>query len=122
MNSFQLESLLWAINTFGIETATNKEERNLRFLEESLELVQSLGMSEEKVRALVDYIFDRPLGEPKQEVGGVLVTLALLCSSNGIQMQEVGYEELDRIVENSSKIGEKWKSKPTHIRYQKKTD
>ncbi|MEX0409334.1 hypothetical protein ABGN05_27200 [Aquibium sp. LZ166] len=39
----------------------------------------------------------RDLGEPHQEVGGVMVTLAALCAANGLDMERSGAQELDRI-------------------------
>lgn len=52
------------------------EERALRFGEESLELIQSLGTTKEQAHALVEQVFNKPLGDPFQELGGVLVTLS----------------------------------------------
>lgn len=46
--------------------------------------------------ALVDYVFSRPAGEPGLEAGGVMVTLAGLCTASGIDMQRAGEDELSR--------------------------
>ncbi|MDR3551234.1 MAG: hypothetical protein P4L31_07515 [Candidatus Babeliales bacterium] len=79
---FQSKVRQWVINCFGEKIADDTIERNHRFLEESLELVQSTGCSREDAHALVDYVFDRPVGEVYQEIGGVMVTLSALCSAN----------------------------------------
>lgn len=46
---------------------------------------------------MLDYTFDRDKGEPPQEVGGVMITLAALCAANGIDMAGEGHRELGRI-------------------------
>lgn len=98
MNSrYQTRVLDWARRTFGPGTADNPTERIMRFLEESLELAQALGLSEEEVGRVVAYVYGRPVGEPAQEVGGTMVTLASLCEFFGIDMQREGDRELARI-------------------------
>ena len=87
----------WVRACFGNETAVNIAERNYRFLEEGLELVQSLGCTKEEALSLVDYVYARPWGEPKQEVGGVMVTLASLCETADIDMIAEGEKELRRV-------------------------
>ena len=104
----------WLHCCFDNTTATSKSERNHRFLEEALELVQSLGCTMSETTRLVEYVFGRPAGEPKQEVGGVLVTLAALCHANRIQMYAAGEAELLRIKqpEVMEKIRAKQAAKP----------
>ena len=62
-----------------------------------MELCQSLGMSDGDALQLVDYVYGRPKGEPKQEVGGTLVTLAFLCEQAGLDMGACGEAEYNRI-------------------------
>lgn len=88
----------WMLTCFGKEVASDKVERNHRFCEESLELVQSLGMSCEDVLKMVEYTYSRPKGEPAQEVGGVMVTLTALCSANDIVLSQAAERELARIL------------------------
>lgn len=40
------------------------------------------------------YVFDRPVGETAQEVGGVTVTLAALCLANAVDMRAADEVEL----------------------------
>jgi hypothetical protein len=110
--SFQNRVQPWMMACFGPVIAADKEERNDRFLEEALELVQSGNYTRERAYALVDYVFSRPVGEKRQEVGGVMVTLAAWCLANEIDMHECGEEELTRIWTVVEKIREKQKSKP----------
>lgn len=95
--TFQMRVSEWMLECFTPEIAADLVERNDRFLEEALELVQALGHSRERAYALVDYVFDRPAGVPEQEVGGVMVTLAALCKPNAIDMQMAAEIELSRI-------------------------
>ena len=92
----------WVKACFGETTARSKKERNFRFLEEALELVQSTGCTKDEAHMLVDYVFGRPVGDTSQEVGGVMVTLAALCSANDVRMEECGYKELARIWSQSA--------------------
>ena len=82
---------------FGPIIAGDKVERNFRFLEESLELVQSLGCTKEDAHKLVEYVFNRPVGEPSQEVGGVSTTLAALCLANEINWEKAAEAEYLRV-------------------------
>lgn len=109
---FQTRISPWMMETFGAKIAADKIERNHRFIEEALELVQALGCSKEEVLMLVDYVYGRPLGEPGQEVGGVMVTLAALCLAQGLNMHEEGEQELARVWTLVDKIRAKQASKP----------
>lgn len=102
----------WMLACFGEAIAGDKTERNHRFLEESLELVQALGCTQSEAHKLVCYVFERPSGEPAQEVGGVMVTLAALCSASGLDMQGASERELDRIWGNIPQIRAKQAAKP----------
>lgn len=94
IKSFQDRVQPWMMACFGPIIAGDREERNHRFLEEALELVQSCGCSAHEAHQLVDYVYGRPSGEPSQEVGGVMVTLAALCLANHFNMHEDGETEL----------------------------
>lgn len=104
----------WMQQCFGPEISKNKSERNHRFLEESLELVQSNGCTQSEARQLVDYVFSRPSGDLVQKCGGVMVTLAALCSSSGLTMADAGEKELARVFEKIDAIREKQRNKPSH--------
>ncbi|AJX60050.1 hypothetical protein [Burkholderia pseudomallei] len=106
----------WMLECFGAEISADVLERNHRFFEEAGELVQACGMTREEAHALVDYTWSRPAGEPTQEVGGVMVTLAAHCLANGIDMHAAGETELARInvPETITKIRAKQAAKPKH--------
>lgn len=112
--TFQYRVLDWLIACFGKNDALNRKERVHRFLEEALELAQAAGCTANEASYLVDYVFSRPAGEIKQEVGGVMTTLAAFCSVHDLDMVCAGEEELADIYNNIDAIRQKRLSKP-HI-------
>ncbi len=114
MRIFQRKIESWLYACFGEEIAKDKIERNHRFLEESLELVQSCDCTVSEAHQLVDYVFNRPVGEKSQEVGGVIITLSALCSAHSIEMGEAGETERIRIWKKLDQIREKQAAKPKH--------
>lgn len=89
--TFQQRVEPWLLACFGEQIAADTIERNHRFLEESLELVQACGCTQSEAHQLVDYVFGRPVGEVQQEAGGVMVTLAALCRAQGIDDSDFGW-------------------------------
>jgi hypothetical protein len=97
MDGFQGEVDRWMVKCFGREIADDVPERNHRFLEEALELIQANGATREEAHMLVDYVFDRPVGDVAQELGGVMLTLAALSNASRFYMETAGIVELDRV-------------------------
>lgn len=112
--SFQWRVKPWMLRCFGLEIAIDGVERNHRFLEDALELVQACGCTASEAHQLVDYVFGRPIGEPMQEAGGVMVTLAALCLAHALDMHAAGDVELARCWDNIDKIRAKQAAKPKH--------
>lgn len=111
---FQARVEPWLRECFGDVIPFDKIERADRFVEESMELAQTTpGFTRDRAHALVDYVFDRPVGEPAQEVGGVMVTLAAYCLANGLDMAQAGETELARIWTKVPQIRAKQAAKPT---------
>ena len=104
----------WMMACFGAEISADGAERNHRFLEESLELVQACGCTVSEAHQLVEYVYGRPVGERAQEVGGVMVTLAALCLAQGLDMHAAGETELSRIWTKVEAIRAKQAAKPKH--------
>ena len=102
----------WVVEAFGQKIADDTTERNHRFLEESLELVQSLGCTADEAHQLVDYVFGRPVGEANQEVGGVVLTLMALCNAKGIEVDRAAEREIERVWQKIDQIRAKQASKP----------
>lgn len=114
VDPFQQRVQPWLMACFGEMIAGDREERNHRFLEEALELVQACGCTASEAHQLVDYVHGRDIGEPAQEVGGVMVTLAALCLANGLDMHANGETELTRIWTKVEAIRAKQAAKPKH--------
>lgn len=110
---FQARVAPWMQECFGPEISADRLERNDRFMEEALELVQASGFPKERAYALIEYVYGRDQGEINQEVGGVMVTLAAHCLAHGVDMHEAGETELARIWTKVDKIRAKQAAKPT---------
>lgn len=111
--TYQPRCMQWVRATFSQKPeAHGIEQRSYRFLEEALELAQSVGVNKQDALALVDYVYDRPTGKPAQEVGGTLMCLAALCEVLNIDMFEAGEVELKRAWQNSAAIRAKDENKP----------
>lgn len=114
MNSFQNRVRRWMQHCFGEVVMADKVERNHRFLEEALELVQACGCTQDEARKLVDYVYGRPAGETHQEIGGVMVTLSALVDAQGRDLDLCAELELARVLdpEAMEKIRGKQAAKP----------
>lgn len=94
--SFQHRVWQWVVACFPTSAHLNVQERNHRFLEEALELAQANSCTKAEALELVEYVFGRPKGDVRQEVGGVLVTLAALCNATSVDMDDAAEQELQR--------------------------
>ena len=95
--TFQRRVAAWVLEVLGEKTAQNAQERSLRTAEEVLELAQVCRVSREVLHRLVDYVFERPVGDAAQEISGVLVTLYSTADALGISADEALEAELLRI-------------------------
>lgn len=112
MNSFQNRVRRWMHHCFGEVIAADKVERNHRFLEESLELVQACGCTQDEAHKLVDYVYGRPTGDVHQEIGGVMVTLSALVDAQTRDLDVCAELELTRCWEKTEQIRAKQAGKP----------
>jgi len=76
---------------------TDIEERRARFAEEVNETLQAFGMSREDMHELVDYTWDRPVGEPSKEIGAAFLTLTSLCVVAGYDLAACGEADLEKL-------------------------
>lgn len=111
MRDYQSRVHDWLLHCFDANVAADRTERNYRFLEEALELVQASGGTQNDAHKLVDYVFGRPKGMVHLEIGGVMVCLAALCNAHFMDMKECGDIELDRNWTRSQEIHKKWLNK-----------
>lgn len=112
LRDYQDKIKSWLYRCFDEEVCESKPDRNHRFLEEALELVQANGISHEECHQILNYVYARPKGELTQEVGGVITTLAALCASYKVDLEDCALTELDRIEANVERIREKQRGKP----------
>ena len=114
--TFQARVQRWMQACFGPAISADRVERNHRFLEEALELVQANGCTVSEAHQLVDYVFGRAIGDPVQEAGGVMVTLAALCEASGLDMHDAGEVELARVSDPDviARLRAKQASRPKH--------
>lgn len=96
-HGFQVDVREWVERCFGREIADDRLERCHRFIEEALELAQAAGMPRKHAHQLVEYVYGRPEGELRQELGGVMVTLAAWASAFNLCMRTAGSDELQRV-------------------------
>lgn len=95
-SNIQKQIRIWVETRLGKE-AMNYPERGRRSLEENLELGQALGVTREEAHRLVDHVFDKPLGEIQQELGGAALTLSAAAEAAGFNLGECAQAELDRV-------------------------
>jgi len=112
ITSFQEHVEGWLRACFPAAVRSDRTERTHRFLEEALELAQANDCSREDAIKLVHYVYDRPKGVPDLEAGGVMVTLAALCSASSINMKVAGDNELKRNWDRIEVIRAKQAAKP----------
>lgn len=88
----------WARDCFGVEEATSLPQRGLRLVEEAVEAAQACGCDLKQLRLLVTYVYSRPVGELRQEVGGVGVCLLALADAATIDADAAEADEVARVL------------------------
>jgi hypothetical protein len=63
----------WVLDRLGTECLMDREERAKRLFEEAAELLQAEDVSFVHAVNILRRVYDRPKGEPEQEMGGVMV-------------------------------------------------
>lgn len=88
---------LWVERTFGKKVLTDRDERGLRLVEETVELAQALGIPKDRLHLVIDRVYDRPVGEVNQEIAGSFVTLAAAATACDVDLFRAAATELARI-------------------------
>jgi NTP pyrophosphatase (non-canonical NTP hydrolase) len=115
MGKFQHQWDRWMRECYGHQgVVKDPDEANRRFIEEALEVVQSLGMSKEEALFMVDYVYSRPKGEPSQETAGALATLVTLCNVHNIDLGQAALADLNDCWQRISQIRNKQANKPKY--------
>lgn len=104
----------WLVNCVGQEAALDKNERDARFLEEAIELMQARGRTKEEIMTMVDHVYSRPVGEVNQEIAGTLLTLMAVGAADEVDILELGEKEYRRVI---SKIDQVRTKQLTKVRF-----
>lgn len=94
---YQFAVRAWMLQCFSPEVSEDLMERSHRFMEEAIELGQSCGTTQEDMHKLVDYVYGRPAGDAKQEIGGVMLTLGALAHPLRASILSCAVSELARV-------------------------
>jgi hypothetical protein len=114
--TYQRRLVTWLFATFDESHVRDVRMRAHRFLEEALELYQAVGCLQQEASAIAHYVFHRPVGEVRQEVGGTMTGLGALCFALGLDVDEERERELKRCWEKIDTIRKKQASKPSFDR------
>lgn len=101
MKPIAVIALDWDVRCFGRDHVFNGAVRSLRVAEEAIELVQSFDIEKEKALALVEMVYSRPKGNPRQEIGGVMMTITVMCAAMGDDTDDILLTEMRRVLEKS---------------------
>lgn len=115
MNLYQERIDNWMLETFGEEVLSDRKERAHRFAEEAIELLQAVGYTKEELQNMMNYVYERPVGEIRQEVGGTIHCLSALCTAHHINISHEAQAVMHYCEANSAKIREKHFNKPDSI-------
>jgi len=88
----------WCAAAFGVEHQTSVPQRGLRHAEEAIEAAQAARVDPAQLHALIDYIYAKPPGDLKQELGGSGVTLLALAAAAGVSADDAEAAELARVL------------------------
>lgn len=91
----------WAERCFGTEQMQSPQIRALRTVEEVVEFAQAAQVPKDKLHLVIDTVYSRPVGNPLQELGGVMLTATLLCMTMGIHPDKAFGVELKRVLSKS---------------------
>lgn len=101
--SLQRWATAWCIRTMGHDCVNNIHERALRFLEESIEFIQEI-LTKEQVLKIVEHVYRKPSSRPKDEIGGVMVTLSVLATRLDLDIEEEWLKGINYCENNTDKI------------------
>jgi hypothetical protein len=88
----------WCRAAFGDAQMASVPQRGLRLAEEAIEAAQAAGCERALLHRLVDHVYDRPVGELPQELGGVGVTVLALAAAAGLSAEHCETAEIARVL------------------------
>lgn len=93
----QVRATTWCRRAFGDEVVDSLHERAARILEEAVELYQAEGGNLSFAQNIVEKVFSRPVGEPAQELAGVMVTTAIYAEVKHLSRSDLEMMEIVRV-------------------------
>jgi hypothetical protein len=88
---------IWTDMACGEESRRSKRERALRLVEEAIEFAQSVDVDVETVHAVAGHVYQRPKGDPGQEIAGVYVTMLAAACAVDVNAEDELAREILRI-------------------------
>lgn len=88
----------WCVAAFGDDHARSIQQRGVRLAEEAIEAAQACGCDKDMLHRLIDHVYSKPVGDLRQEAGGVGVTLLALAAAAGIDADGAELAEVDRVI------------------------
>jgi len=92
----QARAFSWALATYG-ERVKSRRYQALRTLEEMIELCQTQGLSLSDIIRSAEYVYERPPGDTKVEIGDVRFSLDILAENLGLSTDGCLASTLSRI-------------------------
>lgn len=93
----------WGHMCFGMTAMSSVLQRGIRFFEEACEATQAAGVTREMAHKQVDYVWDRPVGELEQEIGGCEIGILCLADAAGLDADLCGQMEVSRVLSKPPK-------------------
>lgn len=94
----------WVVDTYGQASFDDKRNRAARVAEEGIELGQAEGVDQVQAQAILDRVYSRPVGQPRQEAAGVLFTLIVYAKSAKIDLWRALNAEYKRVTSKDPMI------------------
>lgn len=87
------------------------QERGMRALEEMLWLVRALGVTQDHAQRLLGYVYARPVGEIRQEIGGAALALGAVASVVGADLGACWRTEVESAIGRIEQVRSKYQCK-----------
>lgn len=86
----------WVVDRWGLRAMT-PVERAERMFEEACEVMQAEGVELGRLVTIARLVYNKPAGEPAQEIAGLSVCVLALAESRGLDANALERAELERI-------------------------
>lgn len=87
----------WVTSRLGREVLVDRKERATRLVEEAIELAQAEGVDIDVISRVANRVYERPVGDPRQEAAGVSVCLIAYCFAADLHPIAIAEAEILRV-------------------------